>query len=33
MRGGFHDEYGEFHASGHFLNITIWEIYNEVRGT
>jgi hypothetical protein len=29
-RGGFHDEYGEFHASGHYLNITIWEIYNEV---
>jgi hypothetical protein len=22
--------YGEFHESGHFLNITIWEIFNEV---
>eukprot|EP00041_Stephanoeca_diplocostata_P025211 m.655786 g.655786 ORF g.655786 m.655786 type:complete len:443 (+) comp22698_c0_seq27:1120-2448(+) len=30
MRGGMYDEYGEFHASGHRLNITVWEVYNEV---
>ena len=29
-RGGFTDEYGEHHVSGHHLNITVWEIFNEV---
>lgn len=28
--GGFVDEYGERWESGHRLNITIWEVYNEV---
>ena len=26
----YHSADGEFHSSGHFLNITIWEIFNEV---
>merc|ERR1712183_1212004 len=29
-RGGFEDEFGNFHASPHKLNITIWEVFNEV---
>jgi hypothetical protein len=29
-RGGFTDEYGTQVDSGHTLNITLWEIYNEV---
>ena len=29
-RGGFADEYGNRHESGHALNITLWEIFNEV---
>ena len=28
-QGGFTDELGKRHTSGHFLNITIWEIFNE----
>eukprot|EP00937_MAST-01D_sp_MAST-1D-sp2_P004543 g4543.t1 len=28
-RGGFTDELGVKHTSGHFLNITTWEIFNE----
>jgi hypothetical protein len=29
-RGGFTDEFGQRHASEHWLNITIWEVFNEV---
>jgi len=29
-RGGFFDEYGNAHVSGHRLNITLWEVFNEV---
>lgn len=28
-RGGFADEYGNDHHSGHALNISIWEVFNE----
>jgi hypothetical protein len=28
-RGGFVDELGVKHTSGHHLNITVWEIFNE----
>ena len=28
--GGFVDEYGVFHASGHYYNITMWECLNEM---
>jgi hypothetical protein len=28
-KGGFVDELGVEHKSGHFLNITTWEVYNE----
>merc|ERR1719407_122345 len=29
-RGGFTDEHGAVHKSPHHLNITIWEVFNEV---
>jgi len=29
-KGGAMDECGVFHSSGHYYNITIWEVYNEV---
>ena len=29
-RGGFHDEYGDWVGPGHRLNITLWEVFNEV---
>ncbi|HXX21604.1 MAG TPA: glycosyl hydrolase family 39 [Terriglobia bacterium] len=29
-KGGFKDEYGKWHASGHHYNIAYWEILNEV---
>ena len=30
MRGGFYDEYGEFIASPHHLDIPLWEVLNEM---
>eukprot|EP00048_Salpingoeca_helianthica_P017509 m.237593 g.237593 ORF g.237593 m.237593 type:complete len:591 (-) comp21225_c0_seq1:25-1797(-) len=30
IKGGLHDEYGQYHASGHRLNLTQWEVLNEV---
>ena len=31
-RGGFTDELGKFHASGHHYDIRYWEVFNEVDG-
>ena len=30
MKGGFKDEYGKWHASGHHYRIDYWEVLNEV---
>lgn len=31
MRGGFRDEYGRVHTASHaLLNLTRWEVFNEV---
>lgn len=30
MNGGFADEYGKFHSSGHHYDIPFWEVLNEV---
>jgi len=32
MQGGFTDELGRFHASGHHYDIGYWEIFNEIDG-
>jgi len=32
MQGGFSDELGKFHASGHHYDIRYWEIFNEIDG-
>jgi len=32
MQGGFTDELGRFHASGHHYDIRYWEVFNEVDG-
>jgi hypothetical protein len=32
MRGGFNDELGKFHASGHHYDIRYWEVFNEIDG-
>lgn len=29
LQGGFYDEYGLYHYSGHHFNITYWEVLNE----
>ncbi len=28
--GGFTDEYGVVHKSGHYMNISHWEVLNEI---
>jgi hypothetical protein len=30
MKGGFNDEYGKWHASGHHYKIAYWEVLNEI---
>lgn len=30
MRGGFTDELGKFHESGHHYNMRYWEVFNEI---
>ena len=32
MQGGFTDELGKFHASGHHYDMRYWEVFNEVDG-
>ena len=32
MQGGFTDELGKFHSSGHHYDIRYWEVFNEVDG-
>jgi hypothetical protein len=32
MQGGFTDELGKFHASGHHYDIRYWEVFNEIDG-
>jgi hypothetical protein len=30
MKGGFHDEYGKWHESGHRFKVAYWEVLNEI---
>ena len=32
MQGGFTDELGKFHASGHHYDMRYWEVFNEIDG-
>jgi hypothetical protein len=32
MKGGFTDELGKFHSSGHHYDIRYWEVFNEIDG-